>query len=148
FQLGSDGDEGEHRLYMRVRDTDEDLERKEMIVVFYKPGMYSKNEFSGLASKSVRVPMDSQPGKLIQKMLESEDDLEKDAVGLTIGNLDPHRYHRVRVRMRLHRKEGEETQMELVEILANHWYGIELMPGGDVSPVEDDSPVDGSKGGE
>ncbi len=34
FMSGRDGDEGDYRLYMRVRDTDEDFERKEKIVVF------------------------------------------------------------------------------------------------------------------
>ncbi len=52
-----------------------------------------------MASKSVRVPIESKPGLKIQRMLDSEDHMEKDAFGLTIGNLDPHRYHRVRVRM-------------------------------------------------
>ncbi len=137
FVSGRDGDEGEFRLYMRVRDVDEDLERKEMVVVFYKPGMYSKNEFSGMASKSVRVAIDSEAGMKIQRMLDSEEHMEKDALGFTIGHLDPHRYHRVRVRMRLHKKAGEETHMELVKILANDWYGIETKPAGDASREED-----------
>jgi len=126
FPSESDGDEGEYRLYMRVRDADEDLQSKEMIVVFYKPGMYSKTEYRGLASKNVRVVIDSDLGKHIQSMIQSEETLEKDAYGLSIGTTDPPSYHRVRVRMRLHKEEGKEAKMELAEILANHWYGIDV----------------------
>ncbi|MCP5535621.1 MAG: hypothetical protein H7A51_05220 [Akkermansiaceae bacterium] len=140
FPSGVDGDEAVFRLYMRVRDTDQDLARQDMSVVFYKPGMYTKNEFSGLASNSVRVAIDSREGKALMKMLDSEENLEKDAYGFTIGDLDPLGYHRVRVRMRLHKEEGKETQLELVEILANHWYGEELIGEADHSG--------GSEGGE
>jgi hypothetical protein len=140
FPSGKDGDESDFRLYMRVRDTDEDLERNDMSVVFYKPGMYTKNEFKGLASKSVRVAIDSPHGLEISEMLESEDELEKDIFGLTIGNLDPLAYHRVHVRIRLIKKEGEETQMELVKILANHWYDLHL----DIPEVKPDGLEGGS----
>lgn len=126
FPSGKDRDEADFRLYMRVRDTDEDLERNDMSIVFYKPGMYTKNDFNGLASKSVRVAIDSPHGMAINEMLKSEDGLEKDAFGFTIGNLDPLGFHRVHVRIRLIKKEGEETQMELVKILANHWYDLQL----------------------
>ena len=126
FPSGADGAEGEYRLYMRVRDSDEDLESKEMLIVFYKPEMYSKSEYSGLASRSVRVVIASELGKRIQALLKSEESLEKDAYGLTIGITDPPGYHRVRVKIRLHKEEGEEAEMELVDILANHWYDFEL----------------------
>jgi len=126
FPSGADGDEGEYRLYMRVRDADEDFQSKEMIIVFYKPRMYFKTEYSGLASKSVRVAIDSDLGQRIQSMLKSEETLEKDPYGLSIGAIDPSGYHRVRVKMRLHKEEGKDAEMELVDILADHWYGFDI----------------------
>ncbi|MBT8037840.1 MAG: hypothetical protein KJO21_09880 [Verrucomicrobiae bacterium] len=129
FPSGHDGDEGVFRLYMRVRDIGEDYARDEFDVVFYKPNIYTKHEFDGVASTSVRVPVDSPSGKWIQKMLQSEDADEgvaKDAAGFTLGDRDPYRYHRVRVRLRLRKEEGEETQLELLEILDNHWYGVKI----------------------
>lgn len=127
FPSSENGTEGDFRLYMRVRDTDEDLDREEMSVVFYTPGMYTKSDFSGLASKSVSVAVDSPQGKAIQALLDSEaDELEKDPFGYSIGNLDPLGYHRVRARIRINKEEGKEAEMELLEILANHWYGEEI----------------------
>ena len=49
--------------------------------------------------------------------------------GLNIGLLDPPGYHRVRVKMRL-KKEGNEHSFELLEILANHWYGDDVAESG------------------
>jgi len=131
FPAGEEGDEGEFRLYMRVRDTNEDFEQKEMSLVFYKPTMFFKDEYRGFASAPVTVPIDSDLGRRISALLDQEDAVEKvirkDVHGLSVGLIDPSRYHRVRVKMRLH-KEGrndKNIRVELLEILANHWYGFE-----------------------
>lgn len=136
FTSGEDGDEGEFRLYMRVRDSNKELDLGEMSVVFYKPKIYLKTEFSGLASKSVRVPIDSELGRRIREIQKSGDGSGKDAYGYTKEGVDPPGYHRVKVRMRLHKKPGEETRMELLEILANHWYGIDMEPDMDAPAPE------------
>ncbi|NWK56090.1 hypothetical protein HW115_10755 [Verrucomicrobiaceae bacterium N1E253] len=130
FAASDDGAEGEFRLYMRVRDVDEDFEQKEMSLVFYKPTMYVKDEFRGMASVPVSVLIDSDMGRAIQGLLDAEDltsgEVLRDAFGMPIGRIDPARYHRVRVKMRYHRenKGGKGYRLELLEILDHHWYGI------------------------
>ena len=133
FPAGKDGDEGEFRLYLRVRDSNEDFEQKEMSLVFYKPTMFVKNEFRGVASTPMSVPIDSELGRQISILVKEDKEKEgggeilKDAHGLMIGYMDPSRYHRVRVKMRLHKegKDHKKSRIELLEILANDWYGIE-----------------------
>jgi len=130
FPAGKEGDEGEFRLYMRVRDSNEDFERKEMSLVFYKPTMRFKGEFEAVASTPVSVLIDSDLGRQISELLEKEDietwKTRKDLHGFSVGLLDPSRYHRVRVRMRLHRegRNGRNSRFELLDILANDWYGV------------------------
>lgn len=146
FPAGKEGDEGEFRLYMRVRDTDEDLEQKEMSLVFYKPTMFFKDEYRGVASDPVTVLIDSDLGRSVLSLLDQEDpvekELRKDVHGLSVGLIDPSRYHRVRVKMRLHKegKNDKDSRMELLEILDNHWYGFEAKPvddsGGDAEASE------------
>lgn len=134
FTAGKEGDEGEFRLYVRVRDTNEDFEQKEMSLVFYKPTMFLKGEFRGVASSPVRVLIDSDLGRAMMKVAEQDKDREgskeilQDAYGLRIGYMDPSRYHRVRVKMRLHKdvdtKGREKPRIELLQILADDWYGV------------------------
>lgn len=130
FPAGKQGDEGEFRLYMRVRDSNEDFERKEMSLVFYKPTMRFKGEFESVASSPVSVLIDSDLGRQISELLDKEDistwKTRKDKHSLSVGLMDPSRYHRVRVKMRLHRegKNGRNSRFELLDILANDWYGV------------------------
>jgi len=146
FPAGDEGAEGEFRLYLRVRDSNEDLEQKEMSLVFYKPTMYIKDEFRGLASAPVRVLIDSDLGREIAKLVvldkerENSKEMIQDPHGLKIIYMDPSRYHRVRVKMALHKvgKDLNKPQMELLEILANDWYGDELKSE---TTVEDSSPT-------
>jgi len=134
FPAGDEGDEGKFRLYLRVRDSNEDLEQKEMSLVFYKPTMYIKDEFRGLASAPVRVLIDSDLGRKISQLVEldkervNSKEMIQDSHGLKIVYMDPSRYHRVRVKMSLHKvgKDRNKSKMELLEILANDWYGEEL----------------------
>lgn len=132
FPAGEDGEEGEFRLYMRVRDSDEDFEQKEMSLVFYKPTMFFRDEFRGLASVPVLVTIDSEIGRRIETLAQAEDGLspdevKQDAYGYSIGHFDPSRYHRVRVRMKVHR-DGKKMRLELLRILATDWYGENLSP--------------------
>jgi len=131
FPSGSDGDEGEFRLYMRVRDSNKELNTDTINLVFYKPKIYLKGEFRGIPSSTVSVAVDSEVGQKILKLVEREDDMAKDQHGLSTGLLDPPGYHRVRVKMKLN-KEGGEHSFELLDILANHWYGADI-----VEPEED-----------
>jgi len=134
FPAESDGEEGEFRLYMRVRDTNEDLEQKTMSLVFYKPETFFKGEFNGIASAPVSVVIDSDLGRRIKAMLAEEKergigekDNRKDAHGLSLSKIDPERYHRVRVKIKVHKvgKDKKKSKLELLEILAEDWYGIE-----------------------
>ncbi|MFK7909421.1 MAG: hypothetical protein AB8F34_02345 [Akkermansiaceae bacterium] len=129
FQAGADGDEGEFRLYMRVRDSNKDLVQKEISVVFYKPGMYIKNEYAGLASSPVLIKVGSPLGKKIEELLEHEEGAN-DAYGFPIGEFDPPGYHRVRVRMKLNKNGSAPSTLELLDIIDTHWYGIEQVADG------------------
>lgn len=130
FPAAHDGAEGEFRLYLRVRDSNEDLEKKEMSVVFYKPTMLLKNEFRGVSSSPVSVLIDSKLGKSIAPLIlvdkEDLDQERQDQHGLRIGLIDPSRYHRVRVKMKLHKESSNDrhARLELLEILSHDWYGI------------------------
>ncbi|MBK1853777.1 hypothetical protein JO972_02300 [Verrucomicrobiaceae bacterium 5K15] len=126
FPSGDEGDEGEFRLYMRVRDSNKKFDQEEISLVFYKPQIYRDGEFRGEPSPTVRVPVDSALGRQIIEMAGHEDDMKKDAYGFTLVTLDPPGYHRVRVKMRLH-KDGLEKEFELLEILAQHWYGADVL---------------------
>lgn len=125
FQAGADGNEGEFRLYMRVRDSNNNLDQQEMSVVFYKPSMYVKTEFTGLASSPVPVKSGSPLGMKIKEMLASEGEEKRDARGLPTGEFDPPGFHRVRVRLKLHKKGSAPSSFELLEIISADWYGIE-----------------------
>ena len=145
FPAGKEGDEGEFRLYVRVRDANEDFEQKEMSLVFYKPTMFLKDEFRGGASTPVRILIDSDLGRKMMVLVEQDKEREgskdilQDAYGLRVGYMDPSRYHRVRVKMRLHkdldRNGREKPRMEVLHILADDWYGIEHQ---DKTPVMKD----------
>lgn len=130
FSVSKDGEEGEFRLYMRVRDSNEDIEQKELKLVFYKPTIYRAGEFEGESSKPVSVEIDSDLGRQILRMAEAnqveEGEWLADSYGLSIGRLDPPRYLRARVRMKLHREGegGKMVRLELLDILAEHWYGV------------------------
>lgn len=121
FPSGRDGDEGEFRLYMRVRDSNKKLNTGEINLVFYKPDIYYEGTFQGVPSPTVSVPAEGDLGQEIVKLVRREADMQRDAYGAEVGVFDPPGYHRVRVRMRLH-KEGNEQKLELMEILAHHWY--------------------------
>ncbi|BDS05533.1 hypothetical protein NT6N_05730 [Oceaniferula spumae] len=122
FPASSDGSEGEFRLYMRVRDSNKEFDEGEISIVFYKPDMYVKGEFRSVPSPAVRLPVDSELGLKIREMVSREDDMKTDAYGFTTSLFDKPRYHRVRVKLRLKKEDKEET-FELLEILADHWYG-------------------------
>jgi len=135
FPSGNEGDEGEFRLYMRVRDSNKKFDQEEISLVFYKPDLYRVDEFRGIPSPSVRVPVDSDLGRQIIELVGEEDNMEKDIHGFTKSTFDPPGYHRVRVKMKLH-KEGLEHSFELVEILADHWYGDGILGSKDTPPAE------------
>ena len=122
FPSGNDGDEGEFRLYMRVRDSNKQSNSDTINLVFYKPEIYFKETFSGTPSSTVRVATDSDEGKLILKLTAEDAQSKKDEFGSSMKSIDPAGYHRVRVKMKLH-KEESESRLELLEFLSTHWYG-------------------------
>lgn len=136
FPSGGDGDEGEFRLYMRVRDSNKKFNSEEINLVFYNPEIYTKSEFRGIPSPSVSVKIDSDLGAEILKMVEREEDMKQDNYGFSVGIFDPPGYHRVRVKMRL-KKDGHEHSFELLEILANHWYGAGVVDAESEDAAED-----------
>jgi hypothetical protein len=69
------------------------------------------------------VPIYSMQGKLLGRMSEEAAlDEGRDDVGMQISDFDPQHFHRVRVRMKLRMNAKQEPYVELVRILANHWY--------------------------
>lgn len=131
FPAGSDGDEGEFRLYMRVRDSNKELNAGVLNLVFYKPEIYLKEKFSSVPSPTVSVPSDSEAGRIILALVNAEDEDQKyDAYGSRTGTIDPAGYHRVFVKIKLH-KEGSETRLELLDIMETHWYGSGVVDAAD-----------------
>ena len=139
FPSGNDGDEGEFRLYMRVRASNENINVDKINLVFYQPEIYLKGKFygelRGEASSNVSVDVDSVVGQKILKLVEKQKEQEqggkgsvtrKDSYGFGIGILDPPGYHRVRVRMKLN-KDKNEHSFELLEILTDYWYGDDVV---------------------
>jgi hypothetical protein len=123
FTSKANGDEAEFRLYMRVMDVGEDLSDGDVLVQFYKPDIFRGHMFDGYASESIRVPIYSMQGKLLGRMSEEAAlDEGRDDVGMQISDFDPQHFHRVRVRMKLRMNAKQEPYVELVRILANHWY--------------------------
>ena len=123
FTTTVNGEEAEFRLYMRVMDVGEDLAGGDVLVKFYKPDVFRGRGFDGYASEGVRIPAYSVQGKIISEMARQEEAADGyDHVGLKVSNFDPEHYHRVRVRMRLLKNSEQEPRLELVRIIANHWY--------------------------
>jgi hypothetical protein len=123
FTSKANGEEAEFRLYMRAMDVGEDLAGGDVLVKFYKPDVYRGQGFDGYASEGVRIPAFSVQGKIISELASQEDAADGyDHVGMKVSNFDPAHYHRVRVRMRLLKNAEQEPHLELVRILANHWY--------------------------
>ena len=125
FQTGEDGDEGEFRLYMRVRDSNIELGTGVTSLVFYKPKMHLEQELEVLPSPTVVIKSDSELGEKVAKIVTASKDRLRDDHGLIVGKIDPVNYHRVRVRLRLKKREGYVTQLEMIDIIDDNWYGIE-----------------------
>jgi rRNA maturation endonuclease Nob1 len=123
FTSKANGEEAEFRLYMRVMDVGEDLADGDVLVKFYKPDVLRGRGFDGYASEGVRIPAYSVQGKVVSEMVSQEEAVDGyDHVGLKVSGFDPEHYHRVRVRMRLLKNAEQQTRLELVRIIANHWY--------------------------
>jgi len=127
FLLGEDGDEGEFRLYMRIKKIGDELASSNKVVVFYQPPVYIDPEFEAVPSMDVNVASESPLGKKVNALRLNEDKLTEDPYGLLLDGVDPPGFHRVRVKLRLKKKEGETPKMELLEILANDWYGAGIV---------------------
>lgn len=123
FSSRENGEEAEFRLYMRVLDVGRDLAGNDMMVKFYKPDIYRRGTYSGYESESVRVPAFSEAGEMIAAMeREGESDGGEDLVGMKISDFDPEHFHRVRVRVRLRKTLDQDPYLQLVDLLAGHWY--------------------------
>lgn len=122
FTSMEDGAEADFRLYMRIMDVGEDLAGDDIMVKFYKPDVFRGREFDGHASDSVRVSAYSAQGQLIGDIAGNMVAKREDLVGLKIADFDPEHFHRVRVRMRVRKTDGEDPRLEVVELLAHHWY--------------------------
>ena len=100
-----------------------------MSIVFYKPNIFTKGDYSELASPSLSVKLASPIGSKILNMADREESVE-DEMGYPTGELDPPGYHRVRVRVKLHKRKKSAPDMELLEIIDDHWYGIDQVDQG------------------
>ncbi|MGB2351657.1 MAG: hypothetical protein ACPH9O_08535, partial [Akkermansiaceae bacterium] len=114
--------EADFRLYMRVMDVGEDLAGNDIMLKFYQPDVFRGREFDGYASDGVRVSAYGSQGQLITKITNDKHSKAEDLVGMKIADFDPENFHRVRVRMRVRKVSGEDPALELVELLADHWY--------------------------
>lgn len=123
FKTGADGDEADFRLYMRVMDVREDLAAGDVLVQFYKPDIFRGHMFDGYASDVIRVPAYSGQGKLLRGLIERSAAAEdEDLVGMQISEFDPKQLYRVRVRMKLGLNAKQQPEVNLVRLIANHWY--------------------------
>ncbi|MGB2560097.1 MAG: hypothetical protein ACPIG6_05835 [Akkermansiaceae bacterium] len=122
FKSQKNGAEADFRLYMRVMDVGEDLAGNDIMLKFYEPDVFRGREFDGYASDSVRVSAYGSQGQLITKITNDKHSKAEDLVGMKIADFDPENFHRVRVRMRVRKVSGEDPALELVELLADHWY--------------------------
>ena len=122
FSSMENGTEADFRLYMRIMDVGEDLAGDDIMVKFYKPDVFRGREFEGYGSDSVRVSAFGFQGQLISGVKAMNYNQREDPVGMKIADFDPENYHRVRVRMRLRKGDGQKPYLEVVRILANHWY--------------------------
>ncbi|MDG1357331.1 MAG: hypothetical protein P8P36_03970 [Akkermansiaceae bacterium] len=123
FTSRPNGNEAEFRLYMRVMNVGEDLADGDILVQFYKPDIFRGHMFDSYASESIRVPIYSIQGKLLSDLLDNADAVGgTDHVGMQISNFDPQYFHRVRVRMKLGMNAKQEPVVDLLRLLANHWY--------------------------
>ena len=123
FTSKRSGDEAEFRLYMRVMDVGEDLAGGDILVQFYKPDIFRGHMFDGYASESIRVPIYSTQGRLLGNLVNQADSATgQDQVGMQISDFDPQHFERVRVRVKLQMNSKQEPYVELVRLMANHWY--------------------------
>lgn len=138
FLLGNDGGEGEFRLYMRVKNTNMGANPDVINVAFYKPEIVRKGEFRAVSSPNVEVAADSEAGRLILQLVNAKKDNEeaKEKSENSLKAFDPPGYYRVRVKMKLH-KEGSEKRLELLDILATHWYSDGVMKASEEQEAED-----------
>ncbi len=127
FTSMENGTEADFRLYMRILDVGEDLAGDDIMVKFYKPDVFRGREFDGYGSDGVRVSAFSFQGQLISAIKANMNTGQEDLVGMKIADFDPENYHRVRVRMRVRKSEGVDPYLEVVQIMANHWYDPDLV---------------------
>ncbi|MDC0088010.1 hypothetical protein OAI07_00550 [Akkermansiaceae bacterium] len=112
--------ESDFRLYMRVLDIGD-----QVTLVFYPPKTTENNDFEGFRSFSLRLPPGSDIASEIVAVLNDDDSIDKEFRSIT-ARRDPKGVHRVRVRLGLNVTEGKANSLELVDFIANDWYGIDL----------------------
>ena len=134
FFSGEDGDEGEFRLYMRVRESTKGLEAEELSLIFYEPDIYMTDAYKGEPSKDIVVSTKTEAGKKILDLVRGQKEGKKNAYKTGANVIDPLGYFRVRIRMKLH-KEEKGTRFEILDLLGNHWFGDEVL-GEELPPEE------------
>lgn len=120
FLNQSEVSEAEFRLYMRVLDI-----KDEVTLVFYPPVTNSEKSFDGMKSSSVRLPKSSEIVTAMMNVLNKENPMDEDYRKMTASR-DAKGYHRVRVRLGLKINEGKANSLELVDFIANDWYGVDI----------------------
>lgn len=121
------GAEGVFRLYVRFKATVEGYDYTNINFVFYKPEIYRVGKYRGEPSPNVIVSLNETSGKILKLIRDKGSKLDKDFLGFDIGKRNPDGYHRVRVKLRVIKREGFPDGLELVDILANHWYGEDII---------------------
>lgn len=127
FDSANNGDEGVFRLYMRLLEVGDDIAGDDLLVVFYQPDIFRSEPFKAKASESVRVPADSDQGMAIKALVRDRAARGGcDKFGAKLSDFDSEKMHRVRIHVRLHKEASGRHRVELLAIIADHWYGEEI----------------------
>lgn len=121
FMASDSESEGEFRLWMRERRPTDRAQSDVVRLAFVEPPIVSTTPVADDRYWAV-VQKDSALGEQIVATLDNE---IKRKVETELGGSDPPEMHRVRIRLRVLPSENDvgTPELEVVEILADHWLG-------------------------
>ena len=134
FINGEDGDEAECRLYIKWLDIGDKRARENLTFLLYPPSAYQGGEISSKSSMPLFVPVESDLAKELEHLTTINIDEVKKPYIKNTRAIDPENYHRVRLKLRLRKEVDREASLELVDVLADHWFGIELNDSQEAEP--------------
>ncbi|MGJ8678388.1 MAG: hypothetical protein ACSHX0_12795 [Akkermansiaceae bacterium] len=123
------------RFYMRVMKMDETASDEETTLLFYPAVKNSDEGFSGYVPISIRIPNDGLVAQQVEDALKVNEDDDDFEYRQMISEIDPEGYHRVRVKLRVRKGDLIKPSFELVDIIADDWYGFKY-DGKRAQPLE------------